>query len=146
MQIETNMRNGITGNCTKENQVTFRKVSIIMKRLHIFCKELLRRCAGYLDVVHITEQALNKARAIDPVFIVTAIFVRRFHPFINEHVEYNIAKTIRINFQIGGIFSDRSFFRFGTSGRCIRIGRFYHNGLVLVGGFARTGARNQEHQ
>ena len=78
-----------------------------MKRLHIFCKELLRRGAGHLDVVHIVEKALDKARAIDPVFIVAAVFVRSFHPLINEAVQYNVVQAIPVNFQVGGVFGDQ---------------------------------------
>ena len=103
-----------------------------MKRLHIFCKELLRRCTRHLDVVHIAKQALNKAGAVDPIFISAAIFVRCLHPFINERVERDVCKTIRIDLQIGGILGDRFFFRTDISDTS-RINGFYHYSLVLVG-------------
>ncbi len=103
-----------------------------MKRLHIFCKELLRRCTGNVNIVYITQQALDKSRAVDPFFISAAIFVRRFHPFINERVQYDVRKTIRRCFQIGSILGDQLFFSAGIGQGQRSIGRLYDNGLVRV--------------
>lgn len=115
-----------------------------MKRLHIFCKELLRRSAGHLDVVHIVKQALNKPRAIDPFFIVTTVFVRRFHPFINESVQGKIGKTVRVCFQVSAVFDKQLSFGTGIGRRQRSICRFHHHGLVLAGRSTGTRAGCQE--
>jgi hypothetical protein len=42
---------------------------------------------------------LNKTRTVDAIFIIAAVLVRRFHPFIDKCIQYYVGKAIRIDLQ-----------------------------------------------
>ena len=114
-----------------------------MKGFHIFGKELLRRGTRHRDLVHIVQQALNKGRAIDALFIGTTIFVGRVHPFIDKSIQRHIGDAIRRGFQISGVFQFQ--FLFGAQ-VAVLIGRrrtFHNDRLVALSAFARAAAAGQ---
>jgi len=138
------MRDRIAGHSIEENKIAFRKIMIVMKRFHIFCKELLCRGAGNLNIINITQQALYETRAVDTLFIDASIFIRRFQPFVDKGIECGIGQTVGRNLHPRGKLVNSFFFRTAIGHVRCRVGGFYNNSLILIGGFARTRTCRQE--
>jgi len=146
-QKKTYVRNNLALGSTEKHQVTLTEIMFAAKGLYTAGKELLNRSARYFDMIHITQQPLDKSRAVDAPFIGAAPEVGGVQPPVYKSVQGQVLDTVCRNAGVGGVLLPQQLVAHrgavhSCAGYCSGIA-FQDNGVIAFGAFFLSAASGQ---
>lgn len=93
-QVQPYMRNYFALRGAEENQIALAEIVPAAKRFYASVKELLNRSARYFNMIYITQQPLNKSRAVNTPFISAAPEVGCIQPSVDKAVQGKVVDAV----------------------------------------------------